>query len=262
MMKILATILALGLVNTAQAQTSADTVLDCMRANLPPSLRIQDIELTTTDRSGASRVLKGRVYGQQEKSASGNQVRAMLRVTAPDNLAGASFLIREARQYADEGLYVWLPSVRRVRRVSGEFADGALLGTDFSYNDFKQLQNAFGGFSAAQLDPETVAQRPAWVLSFKPVPDAKSAYTEVRTWVDQKTCVPLKTDFYEAGKLRKQLSVTVEAIKRIDNYWYPAIVEMNDLDSGSRSTLRVLGVQPDDKLASRHFNPKLFYMPG
>ena len=133
--------------------------------------------------------------------------------------------------------------------VWAEFADGALLGTDFSYNDFKQLQNAFGGFSAAQLDPETVAQRPAWVLSFKPVPDVKSAYTEVRTWVDQKTCVPLKTDFYEAGKLRhkkntfndfvdatdallaqRRLPVEVEELlaTRIEQDWPAGIVLTDD----------------------------------
>ena len=46
--------------------------------------------------------------------------------------------------YLRDGMFVYLPAVKRVRRVTGTFADGALMGTNFSYFDFKQLQNTFG----------------------------------------------------------------------------------------------------------------------
>jgi len=259
-------VLLLGAVAQARADapTEAQAVLECMRGNVPRTLRIQDLELSTVaDADSKLRSMRARLYAQQEKTPHGDQLRAMLRVMEPSTLAGAAYLVREAGSYAEEGLYVWLPSVRRVRRVSGEFADGALLGTDFSYNDFKQLQGAFGGLAAAkQALPETVDGRPVWLLAFKPEPGVKTTYSEVQSWIDQKTCVPLKMTYFSGGKLRKQLTVPTAALKQTDKYWYPSLIEMRDLQVGSTSTLRVKGLLPDDKLASRYFNPKLFYMPG
>lgn len=263
-MKVLSLIVLMLAAATAQAQTDAQTVLQCLRDNVPRSLRIQEVELTTVaDGDNKAQTLRARLYAQQEKTEHGDQLRAMLRVLSPESLSGAAYLVREAGSYAQEGLYVWLPSVRRVRRISGEFADGALLGTDFSYSDFKLLQGAFSGLAAAKHAlPETLAQRPVWLLAFKPEQGVKSSYSEVQSWVDQKTCVPLKMAFYSSGKLKKQLSVPVAALKQADKYWYPSVVEIRDLSVGSTSTVRVQGLVPDDKLAGRHFNPKLFYMPG
>jgi len=259
-----ALLLALLTAGVAQAQSDAQTVLECVRGNVPRTLRIQELELSTVA-DGDSKVssMRARLYAQQDRTDHGDQLRAMLRVMEPASLAGAAYLVREAGSYAEEGLYVWLPSVRRVRRVSGEFADGALLGTDFSYNDFKQLQGAFGGLAAAkQALPETIEGRPVWLLAFKPEQGVKTTYSEVQSWVDQKTCVPLKMSYYSGGKLHKQLKVPVAALKQADKYWYPSVVEMRDLKVGSTSTVRVQGLLPDDKLSGRYFNPKLFYMPG
>lgn len=257
-MKYVALLLVLALPGLASATPAAE-VLGCARGNLPPSLRVQDIEFTTTSADGTSRSLKARLHTRQQ-AGEGGGVRAMLRVQSPENLAGASYLVREAKSYADEGLYVWLPSVKRVKRISGEFADGALLGTDFSYNDFKQLQNVYGGLAVArEAVAEKLHQREVWLLAFKPAAGTKSAYSEVQSWVDRQSCLPLQVKYFADGKLRKQLSVPVAALKKADSSWYPSLVEMQDLSTGSSTTLRVLGVQPDDKLADHYFDPTRFY---
>src|SRR3546814_18541356 len=66
-----------------------------------------------------------------------------MRISAPGDLAGASYLLRE-RDNGDE-MYVYIPALSKVRRVSGAAVDGSLWGTDLSFADVKQLGNAFGG---------------------------------------------------------------------------------------------------------------------
>ena len=258
-MKVLALSLVLALPGLALATPAAE-VLGCARGNLPTSLRVQDIEFTTTSAEGSSSRLKARLHTRQQAGKDGG-VRAMLRVQSPENLTGASYLVREAASYADEGLYVWLPSVKRVRRISGEFADGALLGTDFSYNDFKHLQNVYGGLAVArEAVAEKLQQREVWLVAFKPAAGVKSAYSEVQSWVDRESCLPLQIRYFADGKLRKQLRVPVAALKKVDRYWYPSLVEMQDLSTGSSTSLRVLGVLPDDQPAEHYFDPKSFYL--
>ncbi len=251
-------LLVLGFCGVAQADESRK-ILECMRSNVPSSLRVQDIELTTTDRSAGSRSLRGKLYGLSETEGGIHHVSAMLHVYAPENLAGSAVLLREATQVREQGIYVYLPAVRRVRRVTGEFADGALLGSDFSYQDFKQLQNGFDGLDATLESRQVLEQRPVFVLSFKPLPGSLSSYSRIRSWVDQKTCVPLKVDFYQGQTLSKQLHVPVAAIKQSGNRWYAADIFIRDLRAGTGSQLHVVGVDSDVKLSRATFSPSFFY---
>lgn len=237
-------------------------ILECMRKNVPSELRAQDVEFTTADKAGPTSTLKGRLYAAREKTPEGSRhVRAMLMVSAPPNLAGAAYLVREKDGDAKDGMYVYLPSVRRVRRVTGSIADGGLMGTSFSYADFKQIQNTFTGATAAYESAGDVEKRPVHVLTFKPAEANAGGYTLVRSWVDTQTCVPLKAEFYENTKVRKRLTTPASALKQAGAYWYPAVIEMQDLSDGLRTTLKVKAVTPDPEpgLSAGTFDPKTFY---
>lgn len=260
-MKTTATIALLLLCSgTALAADDAATVLECMRKNVPDSLRVQDVEFSTADRTGPTSTLKGRLYAEREKVAEGRRhVRAMLHLDAPPNLAGAAYLIREKDGDVKDGMYVYLPSVRRVRRVTGSIADGGLMGTSFSYADFKQMQNTFGNVNTTLEGTGEIDKRPMHVMAFRPIDASEGGYSLVRSWVDFQTCVPLKAEFYEGTTLRKRLSSPVKALKQADAYWYPALVEMHDLKEELRTSLRVLKVTPDKALSGGYFDPKTFY---
>lgn len=240
----------------ASGDPALDKVLACMRANVPSTLRIQDLELQATDRAGGTRTLKGRLYALRDHGL----LRAMLRIAAPSDLAGAAYLVREsaAASRADE-MYLYLPALNRVRRIAGASAEDSFLGTDFSYNELKQIENAFnhadGKLEApAQLDGRTVD-----VLAFRPTENG-SRYSLLRAWVDRKTCVALKVVFYEGAAPRKELSAPASALAQSGNYWYLTQAEMRDLKEGTRTVLRITGVTSGADLAARYFDPHSFYL--
>ena len=261
---LLLTLLAAAPAQAAQADPAADKVLSCMRANMPNTLRVRDIELVTTEKDGAARILRGRLFAMREKRNKGEgPLRVNLRIDYPENLAGASYLVRETDDYLNEGMYVYLPSVKRVRRVTGTFADGALMGTNFSYDDFKQIESVFADASVTVETSGEVDRRPAHVLRVKPRPATDAApgsrYTSVRAWVDKEACIPMKVEFFEGEKVRKQLSAPPGSLRQADKYWYLPTVEMLDTRSGSKTILRILGVSSSDKVAAGYFDPQLFY---
>ena len=153
---VLGGLLLSSLAGSAAAQVdTTEQLLACMRGNIPPTVRIQEVEIVSVDRAGGERRMAGRLYGQRED----DKVRVMLRIEAPQDLSGASYLIREGDNRDD--MYLYLPAINRVRRITGGSGDGQLFGTDLSYNDVKQIQNAF---SATQVRPEgnrTIAGREA-----------------------------------------------------------------------------------------------------
>jgi hypothetical protein len=232
-----------------------DRTLACMRANIPETVRIQTVEVRAWDRGGGERMLKGRLFGTREK----DRARVMLRIEAPADLSGAAYLVRET-DGGDE-MHLYLPAVKKTRRITGASLDGQLWGTDLSYNDVKQIQNAFTGADVA-LAPEAGVheQRPVHVLSFKPRAEDSSRYRLIRTHVDQKTCVALLVEFIDAGGVRKTLSVKPQDVKQSGSHWYAAEAEVRDLKNGTHTRIKVTGVKSGDKLAGRYFHPQTFHL--
>ncbi len=232
-----------------------DVVTRCMRANIPETVRIQTVEITAWDRVGGERSLKGKLYGTREK----DRVRVMMRIEGPPDLAGASYLVREGVK-ADE-MYLYLPAVQKVRRITGQALDGQLWGTDLSYSDVKQLQNAFSG-AAVTLEPAPAPheQRGVHALAFTPRPEDGSRYRTVRTLVDKQTCVALKVEFVEPAGLRKVLVVRPADLKQSGTHWYASQAEVRDLKNGTHTQLKVTGVSAGGKLAGRYFSPQSFYL--
>jgi hypothetical protein len=248
-------ILLCGPLAAFAADPSLDEITACMRANIPQTVRIQQVEITSWDRGGGERRMKGKLFGTREK----DRARVMMRIEAPSDLSGAAFLVRETEK-SDE-TFLYLPAVQKVRRIMGGQMDGQLWGTDVSYNDLKQLQNAFAG-SEVRLEaaPAPYEGRPVHQLAFTPRPEDGSRYTNVRTLVDRKTCVALKVDFVEPAGVRKVLTVAPADLKQSKEHWYAAKAEINDLKNGTRTRVVVTGVSSGDKLAGRYFSPQSFYL--
>lgn len=256
-MRCLIVTLLVAMSASAWADPAVDKILDCMRGNVPPTLRIQEIQLQATDRTGATRTMRGKLFALRDKGL----LRAMLRISEPSDLAGAAYLVRETGTpgQADE-MYMFLPAVGRVRRIAGASGDGSFLGTDFSYNDIKELENAFNGADGKLEKPDQIEQHPMNVISFVPKPEQASRYSRLRAWVDQKTCVAVKVDFFEGDTQRKELTSPLSALQQSGNYWYVSQAQMQDLKDHTTTRLEVTGVSSGAELASRYFDPHSFYL--
>lgn len=250
---LLALSLASATVSAQPPDASAEALLACMRDNVPETLRIQEVRLTTVDRDGGEREMRGRMYGTREN----DKVNVMFRIEAPTDLAGASYLIREAGERDD--MYLYLPVINKVRRIRGSSTDGKLFGTDLSYRDIKQVQNAY---SAAEMElgqRQDVGGRETRALSLTPA-DPDSMYQRLELRVDIATCVALEVDFVSADGPRKELRVDPEQLRQSGRYWYAGEVQVRDLLDGTRTRLTVSDVRSDGELSGRYFNPRMFYL--
>lgn len=238
----------------AAADAAVDGVLECMRANIPKSLQIKEVELTATDRTGGMRQLRGRLYGVREEE----RLRAMIRISAPADLSGAAYLLRE-KEGGDE-MYVYVPALQKVRRITGAGVDGALWGTDLSYGDLRQINNAFSAGHATLDGQGELAGRPVHLLSLKPQGSEQSRFALIKVWVDQKTCVSLRAEFFEGTTVRKRLDADPASLRQSGSHWYAGEALMSDLKEGTKTRLRVLGVSSGVDLSGRYFNPSTFYL--
>ena len=230
-MKILVTAILTVCSLSSSAAGIPKAIESCLQQNLPKTTSMQSIELRARDRSGYEQVLEADVYW---KRYGEDQARVMMYFREPVDIRGARFLVVEKQPQND--MYIYMPSLFKVRRVTSRNISNSIMGTDFSYEDFERLQGVLSDLHAERFPDDTLAGRPVYVLMS--YPDESSGYVKIATYIDKESCVPLKTEFYESGhELRKQLTVDPADIRHQGGISYPGELVVKDLKQKTETRL-------------------------
>lgn len=229
-------------------QVPAD-IESCMKKNLPPTTARQSIELRARDRSNYEQVMQADVFLKRE---SAERARIMMYFSEPADIRGARFLILQKQPAND--MYIYMPALLKVRKITSRRISSSVMGTDFSYEDFERLHGVVTDLEMQRFPDAALGDRPVYVLNS--YPDETSGYAKITTYVDKQTCVTLRVDLYEKGEqLRKQLTVDPAKIKNIDPVWYPTELLMKDLQEKTETRLVITNIQLGTELGDGLFDP-------
>jgi len=240
----------------AVALDKAEDIRACARKNFPATSSTQTFRLTTIGRDGAERTLHATGFWMRD---SDGKTKAMLYVNQPSDLRGSSYLMLEKSTRDD--LFMYLPALNRVRRIQGNQTSDPLWGTDFSYEDIKQVQGIFdSGKLTREADVEAGGKK-LYVLSFVPDKAEESAYQRIVSRIDPDSCAALQTEFFRTGEVpHKRLTVDPKEIRQEGKRWVAHVYEMRDLHNETRTTLHFEKISADEDLPGRLFNPQTFYL--
>ncbi len=259
-LQLMPVLMALALAAPAVAETPADgktaeQIRECTRANFPTETSVQTLELQAFDRNGGKRVLKSKLFWKRTPDGFS---RAMIQVSAPADLSGSSYLVLERAELDD--MYIYLPNVRKARRIVGQTSGKPLWNTDFSYEDIKQMQGMSKAGALKRLPDVELNGRKAYVLEIQPDAARQSAYEVIVAQLDQATCTPLQVEFFEPGKiLRKRLTGNPGTLLNQNGRWVVRDLEMRDLRDTTYTTVHIDKIEYNEKLAEMVFNPLRFY---
>ena len=238
------------LASTAQAVELPEVVTACIEKNSPARGSVQTIELRARDRSGYEQVLQANTYLKRTADAP---ARILMHFNEPVDIRGARFLIIENSPQND--MYMYMPGLFKVRKITSKRISSSILGTDFSYEDYERLHGVFSDLRAEQADDALLGGRPVHVINS--YPEADSGYDRITTYIDTETCVSLRTELYENDQqLRKVLSVSADDIRKTGNIFVPHMLLMKDLRDKTETRMIVEDVQIDVPLDDALFDPE------
>jgi hypothetical protein len=245
-----AVLVGLGLaIPAAAAPAELAEVLACVRKNAPKQALVHQVELVSVDRLGKEISRTAKLYAKRTDEGLG---RVLLRVEEPADLRGTTFLV--VQKVDGTQMYVYLPELGKVKRVTAGQVRGKLLGSDFSYEEIERLFGTAGESGVARLPDVEKDGRPAYALATTIA--GGSAYTKVTTLVDRATCVPLEIAFYAKGpEPAKVLSVDPAQITQEGGVHVPRFVRIRDVGKGTESRLVTRSVQIDPDLSDSMFLP-------
>ncbi len=231
----------------AAATSGVEEVRACMRANEPEETSVQTIELTSIDAIGVETESEARVYWKKTETGHSN---ILLRFFDPPDMRSAGLLILEDEDRTD--MWVYLPEVGKIRRVSKHRAKGSLFGSDFTYEEFERLYGMVKNENAKRLPDDVVEGRPVYVI--EELPDEASSYERTVLFIDKATCVPLRSESYEQGdRLRKVITVKPEHLNKQKNMNYAEELYARDLRNKTESRLVVKRIEVGKNIPKRTF---------
>jgi outer membrane lipoprotein-sorting protein len=168
----------------------------------------------------------------------------------PRDVAGTAFLnYTHTTEQDDQWLY--LPALRRVKRISSSNRSGPFMGSEFAYEDISSQE--VEKYTYAFVEETTLDGQPAFLIERTPV-DEDSGYTRQLVYYDQAEYRLMKIDFYDRkNELQKTLTYH-DYQQYLDQFWRAARMEMVNHQTGKSTTLTWTDYQFRTGLTDRDFD--------
>jgi hypothetical protein len=147
--------------------------------------------------------------------------------------------------------WIYLPALRKVKRIAASEREGSFMGSDFSYADMEP--SSIDDSSHNLLREETFAKKNCYVIETVPHSDSDSVYGKTVSWIEKNTYLPIKIEFYsrKSGSLIK--SLVSEGYNKENSHWIAERMIMTSADSGHKTVLEIIQVKHDISLNPAYF---------
>lgn len=235
---------------TAAADGASIEQIGCDPAAAGLRSSVQDVAFESRDRVGNGRTIRATVTW---KRFDNGLSRVLVRVHEPRDLDGAGVLLIEKESRSD--MFVYLPDLKKVKRVTSRMLGGSLFGSDFTYEDFMQLQGMGLEGHTEVIGDQKIGDVAVRVVSHVPAPEAGSSYERVTTHWDTELCLPLKMEMWERGdRLRKVMEVDRSQVDRSHAAAIPRRLTMRDLRDETSTELSVESLEVDVEVPRKMFS--------
>ncbi len=236
---------------------SLEEIEECVRDNTPEKTSRQVVTFRAVDHVGEETVSNAEIWWQKFDAGD----RALVSFYAPPNLRGSSLLLIQKEKRAD--MFMYLPELRKTRRVNARTLHGSMFGTDFSYEDFERLQGFTEDPDTTLLPDDRIEGRVVHVLDIRPAPEEDSQYERITTFVDRERCVPLRVELFEKGdRLAKVLTTPPDRVTREGSVWVPRVARLDDREHGSHTVLTVDEIEVDAEIPRKLFSERELQSSG
>lgn len=210
---------------------------------------------TLTSNQGSKRVRKTRGYTRLQKN--GNDNMRLVRFLTPADIKGTSTLLLEHTD-ADDDMWVYLPALHKVRRLSASNKKDSFVGTDFSYGDvigYKPEE-----WNHRLVKDEVIDGVACYVIESIPASSAvgqDSGYSKRLSWISKNNYVALRIEFWDMGgqPLKRITAGDIQQVGK-NGRWQPMLSEAENLQTGHRTSIRFEDFKADQNVSENLFTPR------
>lgn len=153
----------------------------------------------------------------------------------PRDVQGTAFL-NHSHPLGPDDQWLYLPALKRVKRISSQNTSGPFMGSEFAYEDMSSFE--VEKYSYKYLRDETLTGHDCSVSEYYPV-DKYSGYTRQVVWLDKTMYQPIKIEFYDRRNSLLKTLMAKDYKQYESKYWRPAYMEMTNNTNGKSTILQI-----------------------
>ncbi|HDD35717.1 MAG TPA: outer membrane lipoprotein-sorting protein [Candidatus Desulfofervidus auxilii] len=224
-------------------------------------------QIVMIDKTGFRRTKKWIRRRLIMRGKKGIDYKDLVVMTYPEYTKGLAVLTwayLDVRKQND--IWLWLPSLKKVRKISQAEEDDAFLGSEFTvedittrrygYETYKLLgEDTFPGYTS-HFDKKTYFKgTPCYKI--KGIPKKKDWYYSYRImWVDKKTGIPIFDEFYDKAGRKFKVFLRYYFTPE-DDCWVARLWEIYNFRTGHTDCVDIKEYKFNIGLKERHFSPRI-----
>ncbi len=209
-----------------------------------------DMQLVLRNNRGEQRVRDIAFYSSDDAAGLN---RMLMRFMSPADVKGTGFLTLETTGEDDEQ-YLYLPALRRVKKIATSGSGGNFMASDFTYYDIGMPD--LNDWTYVLLGAEEKKNKTCYKIECLPITDKvldDTGYSKIIRWVEQERLNTISSEYYDKDNaLWKELDVVeFQLIKEVD---FATDMVMRDLQTGHTSQMKFLNLKVDTGIPDNFFS--------
>jgi len=233
----------------AQSLTGYDVM---KRADEKPSPKTTSFTatMTLTDRKGQVRI---REIIERSKDY-GNLSKSVIVFTSPKDVSGVGYLMFDYDEKSDgtkpdSDRWLYMPAMKKTRRISGSDSGGDFMGTDFTYDDLGERGLSKDTYTL--LGEENLDGEDCYKVECKSK-DSKEKDQRKICWVTKDNYLMLKAEFYDRQDMLHRV-LTISDYKKKDGYWVSGKMLMKNVQTAHSTLLEMKNTEYDKPMDDSPF---------
>ncbi len=179
---------------------------------------VRELEMILIDRNGGERVRRLRSWSR-DAGEGGEDVHSILFFMAPADVEDTGFLTYDYDAEKDDDQWLYLPALRKTKRIASSDKSGSFMGSDFSYADMTTRE--VDRYDWTLMKETEVRGEPCWQIQGIPNTQDEideTGYTKSIQFVRKDNYVVVRSlAWLRKGGRLKYMDVT--KLEQIDGIW-------------------------------------------
>jgi len=178
--------------------------------------------------------------------------KSLMEFLTPADVKGTKFLNYEHID-KDDDQWLYLPALKRVKRIASKNKSGAFMGSEFAYEDLSGFNVKKYNYTG-EAEEASLHSSPVYKTYSTPI-SKHSGYTKLISWVDKKTFLIQKIEYYDR---KKELLKTAyfDEYKNFDGIYRIGKITMKNIQNDKTTILIWSDEKIKNSLTSKDFHKR------
>lgn len=249
MIKTVAIVLLITMSIGASAQLTGRQIVEEAYNRPEGNDKTSTLTMTLTNKQGKQRVRKisqfSKDFGTEEKS--------IMFFQSPADVKNTSFMSWSYDSNKADDQWIYLPALKKTKRISSDSKNDYFMGSDFTYDDLGDRK--LDADKHKLLKTETVNGKACYVVE-SISKDEDYIYSKTITWINKANFIGVKKEFYDEDEDLLKI-LTIKKYEKISGFWIVTNSEMKNIQKNHTTNMVLSEVKINTGISASKFTERM-----